>query len=882
MELLERDELLTDLAGLSSAAVRGAGGFCFVAGEAGIGKTVLVQQFCARLLATTAIYRGCCDALGTPRALGPLHDFARAGLPELRPLLVANQDRHGLFTAFLDLLAAKPFVAVVEDAHWADEATLDLLLFVARRVADLPGLVIVTYRTDDVDRAHPLRRLLGDLASVGEVRRLGVPPLSAAAVTELAASTGRDAGQLYAVTGGNPFFVTEALSSPSLDVPGTVRDAVLARVSRLGVDARNLLDLASLVAEPASTSLLEAVVGQHDSTSEIVGLADAVRSGMLVLDGPTVSFRHELARQAVAAEVPPTRAATLHGHILRVLAATSNADPAQLSFHAASAGDADAVLRYAPVAGALAARLGAHREAAEHYARALDYAVGVSPEEAAELWEGRCDGCERTHWASTPQSGDDQLAAAIRASTQVVEIWRTVGDVDREVAAMARRSHLLWNAGRRDEAMETARGTEARLELLAAGRYTARAYSALARLKMITHDDANALSMGLIAIDHARRFGDGTALAHALGVVGALSWVSDPERALAMSTAGFTAARDAGDDLTAGAMLCSIGAGFAEIRRYRSAEHWLAEAVTWCAERDLDHFRDLAIAWQARCDLEQGRWDDATAASNDVLGTARGMGRAVALTVVGQLRSRRGDPGARAALDEAWSLVAGSGDVRRLWPVAAARAECAWFDGIGASVVVEILDVTYRFAVEAEHPWAIGELGCRLAAVGAAVEVAAPMAPPFASQFAGDWAGAAQLWADLGCPYDAILARAECDDVDMKLAALADLQSMGAWPAAQLLARQLRERGVRTLPRRPQRATRANPAGLTDRQVDVLALITEGLRNADIAARLHISPKTVDHHVSAILAKLGVESRQDAARWAREFLPKDDVPPRKI
>jgi DNA-binding CsgD family transcriptional regulator len=340
--------------------------------------------------------------------------------------------------------------------------------------------------------------------------------------------------------------------------------------------------------------------------------------------------------------------------------------------------------------------------------------------------------------------------------------------------------------------------------------------------------------------------------------------------------AGVHAAQEAGDELTAGALLCNLGGGAAEARDYGFAERWLDEAVAWCAERDLDSLRDHSMAWQARCQLEQGRWADATHTSAAVLRTTTGAsaGRLMALTVVGRLRSRRGDPDASTPLDTAWSFVERSVDIRRKWPIAAARAELAWLSG-ATERIEKLVRPTYQLAVAAENPWATGELGHWLLVAGAATDPAARMAPPYALEADGDWSGAADTWRQLGCPYEVALALAEAADPGQRVVALNELQQLGAWPAAAVLAKRLREDGVKSLPRRPRRATRENPAQLTDRQLDVLNLIADGYRNADIAAALHISPKTVDHHVSAILAKLGVDSRQDAVRWVSARTAKD-------
>jgi DNA-binding CsgD family transcriptional regulator len=871
--LLEREPLLELLRKFHAGAIGGAGCIVFVSGEAGAGKSALARRFCDDLPVDAGVYYGFCDAFHTPRALGPLHDIARSGLDGLSKLLAAGQDRHMVFSEFLDLLAARPSVTVIEDIHWADEATLDLLVFLGRRLADLPCMVVVTLRSDEVGRDHPLRRVLGELATCRAVRRLTVPPLSQAAVAQLAEPTGHDAASLYAVTGGNPFFVTEALAAPVQYVPTTVRDTVLARSARLSSGARAVLDLVSVVPDRAEVAMVTAVIATGIDTSADVALEQAVASGMLVRDGDTVRIRHELARRAIEADVPVARATELHRRILAFLATPPGADPARLSYHADAAGDSDAVLRYAPLAGHLAAGVGSHREAAEQYECALRHASGALAGRRAELWEGRADACERSHWMTARTPASDGLSGALEATAHALELWRAVGDAEREVVVMARRSHMLWNAGRRMEAQDTARAAVALLEDLPPGPGPARAYAALARLFMLADDDAAAVSLGTTAVSYAQRYEQAGTLAEALSVVGNAQWTTDPDRAVELLTAGLDAARSAADDLDVAAILCNLGSGATEIRRYQQADRWLGEAVTWCAERDLDSLRDLGLSWQARCHLDQGRWGEASAAAAVVLGHPRpGPGQVLALIVVGTLESRRGDPDAQPRLDEAWSLVESSGDLRRLWPVAAARAENAWLGGRTAQIAALVTD-TYHLAVQTDHPWAIGELGHWMSVAEAATDPAARAAAPYTLQAAGDWAGAAQLWKELGCPYERALAMAYDDDLDRQLEALQELHRLGAWPAAELVAHQLRRHGVRSLPRRPRRVTRNNPAQLTERQLDVLALLAEGLRNAEISAALHISPRTVDHHVSAILTKLGVDSRQQAAGWARTELP---------
>ncbi|HEX8135488.1 MAG TPA: helix-turn-helix transcriptional regulator, partial [Actinomycetes bacterium] len=242
-------------------------------------------------------------------------------------------------------------------------------------------------------------------------------------------------------------------------------------------------------------------------------------------------------------------------------------------------------------------------------------------------------------------------------------------------------------------------------------------------------------------------------------------------------------------------------------------------------------------------------------------------------------RARRGDPGQWAPLQEAWALAEPTQELPRLAPVAAARAEAAWLEG-DRDAVAEATEGVLPLALERNWGSLAGELAVWRRRAGLPYEIPAEIPQPYALQLAGQWARAAERWRELGCPYEAALALADADEEAPLRRALEELARLGARPATDLVARRLRELGVRRLPRRPRRATAANPAGLTAREVEVLGLLGDDLRNAEIAARLHIAEKTVDHHVSAILAKLDVGSRRDAARVAAEWAigPADGEP----
>jgi DNA-binding CsgD family transcriptional regulator len=243
---------------------------------------------------------------------------------------------------------------------------------------------------------------------------------------------------------------------------------------------------------------------------------------------------------------------------------------------------------------------------------------------------------------------------------------------------------------------------------------------------------------------------------------------------------------------------------------------------------------------------------------------------ALAFTAIGLVRARRGDPDQWGPLDEALALVEPSRELQRLAPVAAARAEAAWLEG-KADKVAGATGPAFELALQRGAEWPLGELACWRWRAGLLDEPPPAAAEPYALQIAGEWGRAADLWQEVGCPYEAALALAGADDDDALRRALEELQRLGARPAAAIVARRLRGRGARGVPRGPRATTRENPAGLTAREAEVLELVGEGLRNADIAGRLFLSEKTVGHHVSAILRKLGVRTRGQASAEAQRL-----------
>jgi DNA-binding CsgD family transcriptional regulator/tetratricopeptide (TPR) repeat protein len=836
--LLERDEPLAFLDGLLAGIRTGAAGrLVLVAGEAGVGKTALLRRFCDA--AGVRVLWGAGEPLRTPRPLGPLLDVADATGGELAELVGGGARPHEVAAALLRELRT-PAVLVLEDVHWADEATLDVLTLLAARLGPAPALVLASYRDDE-------GFVLGEV--VRRPARLKLEPLSAAAVAELAAPHGADPDELHRRTGGNPFFVIEALAAGGERLPDTVREAVLARAARLSDPARRLLEAVAVVPGPAELWLLDRLAGEL-----VEHLGECLDSGMLTAGRTHVAVRHELARLAIEDATPSHRRLALHR---AALAAHGDRAPdaARLAHHADAARDADAVLRWAPEAAERAAASGAHREAAAQYARALAYATELP--QRAELLRRRADEC---YMAA-------QFDAAIEAQREALECHRRAGDPRREGDALRSLSRLLFFAGRTAEAEPVVLEAVELLERLPPGHELAMAYGNVSQRRMVVDDGEAAAEWGARALALADRLGDVEARVYALTNIGGAHMQTGRDEGRVMLERALALARDHGLEEYAGRAHLQLALCSLRNRRFGLAATHLDEGLAYCDERGLDTWRLYLLASRARLELDRGAWDDAAATAAEVLRDPRGapVARGWALTVLGLVRARHGDPDAAGALDEAHAIVAGTGELMRIGPVAAARAEAAWLAGDEAAVE-RVTSAALALARKRRSPWPAGELAYWRRQAGLRDEVDA--ARPYALSLAGDWAGAAQAWREIGCPYEAALALADSDDDQIVLAAIDELERVGARPAARVVARRLRERGVRRVPRGPRPRTRENPAGLTARELEVLALLAEGLRNAQIAERLVLSEKTVGHHVSAVLRKLDARSRGEAATKA--------------
>jgi len=853
MRLLEREPSLASLATCAREARDGEGRLVLVAGEAGVGKSALVEQL-QNDLADARWSWGACDGLFTPRPLGPLFDLAAQLGGELEELCRAGAAREDLFGALLRQVSEPQAlnVVVIEDIHWADEATVDLLRFLGRRLRDAPVLLVATYRDDDLAGSDPLRAALGEIVRQRTTRRVELAPLSAGAVRILAEGSGLEAAELYRLTGGNPFYVTEVIQAGVSEIPAAARDAVLARAVRLSGESRAVLDVAALIGTRSDLPLIEAVTAcPPQAVDEILA------SGLLAGDGGWLRFRHEIARLAVAQAIPAHRGSTIHVRILAALGSLGCEDHARMAFHAEGAGDGPAVFRYASSAARQAAELASHREAAAQYERALRFASGAGPETAAELHDG----------LAYELGLLDRWQDAVGAGERALALWRQSGDRRRESATLRHLSHTMWRLCRGAEANAAAEAAVAILETIGPGPELARAYANLGANRMEDGRNDAAIELSRRAGVLAESFGLPEVLSDALNTEACATaskggeWAGLIQRALDIAVSGRLQSQ-------AGRAYANMHALYAGERRLDEAERCFVEGIAYCDEHDIGTYGTCLRGERTGVLEKRGRWDDSASLSADLL-TSRGaspVNRINPLMSLGKIAARRGEAGARKVLDEAVAAADGTGESQWIILARLASAEAYWLEGKPDSAArdAELADD----ACARGDAWDRGAVAAWLRRTGSRRPPRGDLAGPYRLQAEGRWEEASRLWAGLGCPYDAALALHDSGQEAALRRALAMFHELGAPAAAQLTRQKMRRLGIRSIPAGPRSATRADPLGLTRREREVLELICAGHTNAEIAAKLFISPKTVDHHVSSVLAKLDAPTREVAATHA--------------
>ena len=860
--LLERSEELRVLASAVRTADQGRGSVVLVSGEAGVGKTSLVRVFLSSVPANTRVLTGYCDALSTPRVLGPMKDLAASLGPEFRTAVQAG-DRDLVMSALLAALGHGPTtVMVVEDLHWADEGTLDVLRYVARRLASLHVLLLVTCRDDE---ANPpgLSALVAAASATTTTLRLS--PLSPEAVRILCMGHPVDTNGVFALTTGNPYLVTEVLASRSTaTTPLSVVGAVAERLARMPEDTRALVEGLAVVPGSVEPRLATALV---DGAWE--ALAPGEQSGLLTVVNAEVTFRHELTRMAVLGGVPGARQTVLHRNALEALLALGDADPGRLVHHAVACGDIETVIAEGPRAAREAAASGSHREAIAHYRTVLEHEALIKVEDRADLWEAL--GIELYH------SGD---TSGVTAAERAVDLRRGDLDEGRLVRSLCWLSRLAWVAGQPGLAVQSADEAVSRATNTAQPGTQALALANRSQVAMLHGEYPTAIELGEKAVGYAIEADDPLTMSRALNNVGTSLLVTtdggEPELRRSIELA-----RSVGDADTACRGYVNLAWGLVARHAMAAADTAVAHGLALAVAAEHEMYETHLIAIRSRIAMADCDWRRAAELAAAVPESAH-TSRGVTLVVEALIAARTASPGHFEKLQEAWRVAESADELQRRGPVAAAALEAAFLAGTVPPITRAVS--VYREAERLGDRRLQAELAYRLRVVGyprpdnELVHLQQQTDSPFAVQAAGRWQEATEGWRALGRPYEEAQALAEAGDETTRLRALAMLDQLGAVGLARRVRRQLRDEGATSVPRGPVLRTRSNPSGLTDRQLAVLALVAQGLTNAEIADRLVLSRRTVDTHVSAVLAKLGVTSRRRASEAFRALADSDPDP----
>jgi DNA-binding CsgD family transcriptional regulator/tetratricopeptide (TPR) repeat protein len=849
--LLERESELDLLAGLLTDVGSSGGRVVLVRGEAGIGKTTLVREFIDHSTEAAHVLVGACDDLLTARPLGPFWDMARdeVGLSEA----LRVDDRTGVMGAVLDLMSRslRPTIMLVEDTQWADEATLDVVRVLGRRIGDTNGLLVLTYRDGEVDFDHPLRAVMGVLPS-DRVVRVRLTGLSLEGVSVLVGDSNLDVEEVFSATDGNPFLAIEMASGGDESVPSSVQDSVMARVHKLSPEAQETLKLLSVIPERLTSTETQQITGQSEE-----GLGECEQWGLLAIEDGLVGFRHELIRRAVEASLTGAQRAGANRQVLESL--PSGTDLGRLVHHARQANDVDRVVEFAPRAARAARAVESHQEAVDHFHTLDPYLDQLEPSDRAGILE---DWARSAFLLEKPAEAVDKL-------TKALDLYHVIGDETAQARCLTFAVRLNEQAERPEEADRCVGEAIRILERQDLSKELAFAVAQQAWLFMRRYDDLRAAAIADRAIHLATETGDEATLIHALNTKGTVTYRQGDASGMTMLEQAWKRARDTGNAFEEVRALHNMGAVALRLRNPELAHRWAAHAVDAAAQHKLPTYELMAQTGLAVVLFREGDWDAAEDLASETLDAITSESMSVAAMremywLLGTLESRRGRPQGRDNLERSWSLIAASRQWENVTSEAAALVERMWLTGEVDPDRTTYFGKLLHEVIRLGNTWDAGELALWLWKLGKLTETPEGIAEPYRLVMTGEPIAAAETWEKLGCPYERAIALSH-GDTTAQLQALGILETLGATAVVAKLRQALRDQGV-SVPRPKQRAERR--VDLTPRQTEVLSLLAEGLSNIDIADRLFLSPRTVEHHVAAVMSKLNAPTRKEAVTKA--------------
>ncbi len=858
MELIERTEFLALLQTQLKNIGEGEGHCVFVSGEAGIGKTSLVKTFREENKGECLIYQGACDALFTPRPLAPLYDIMWQVNSDLWPNSHTVEARSELFAGFFRELSnqKEKTIIVFEDIHWADEATLDFIKFFARRISQLRCLFILTYREDEIHTRHPLKNVLGQLPP-DSFTRLKLTPLSRPAVEKMAEERGYNGEDVYSISGGNPFYVNEILASYSVGVPDNIKDSILSVYNRQDEKTKYVWEILSILPTGFDIKYLEKTEPSYSAS-----IQKSLDTKILILKEGILFFKHELYRRTIEASLSPLTRICYNKKMLDVFMESyeKNQDIERIVHHAKNANEYDTVVHYAPLAARQAACIGAHIEASKLYLTAIEYYQGNDKDMLIQFYESYAYECYLTN----------QIKEAIIYVGKSLNLWKEKNDTEKIGNCLRFLSRLWWFDGNRKNAERFAEQAIEALDSQPSSTSKAMAFSNMSQLKLLSDQTDECISWGEKAIVIAREMGDEETLAHALNSMGSalmLIQSSMPKGIELLQQSLKIALKNSYHEHVARAYT-ALGSNGVTMKDYLFAKKTLDEGIHYCEEKDLDSFKLYMLSWKARLNLETGNWNEAYCIADKLIKNEEQapVVKIGALVVVATIKIRRGDPDALPLLLEAKAKAFETTELQRIIPALSALLEYEWITG-KLYIETEVLDQTINMIGQIEKISKKNKLYYWL-------RKARKEYLPLKERYEGYEVRSvtialkeAALWEKLGCPYEQALSLFEGGDDD-KRKAITIVHKLGANAVCEKMKLEMRTSGIKSIPLGIRNTTRLNPAFLTGRELDILPLLKEGLQNKEIAAKLFISAKTVDHHISSILFKLGVNSRIKAVTEA--------------
>lgn len=858
MELIERGEFLQCLEDIFYKVKNHEGHCVLISGETGIGKTSLVKNFCSDKKRVHPIYVGSCDALFTPRPLAPLLDILLQLNINVDERVKDVGSRAGLFTEFLQSMRQQklPAIVIIEDIHWADEATLDFITFFGRRISQFQCMFVLTFRDNEMHLNHPLGAVLGQLLS-DSASRIQLTSLSRKTVEELAVKRGYKGEDIYTISGGNPFYVSEILASYTSGVPASIKDSILSSYNRLNEKTKQLWQFLSVAPNGFELAYLESMDPEFCQA-----IQNGLQMGLLVLNERKIWFKHELFRRTVESSLSPLLRISMNKLILDLYKEVfeERNELERIIHHAMNADDSNAILRYAPMAAEHAAAVGAHTQACKLYRMAIEYYRGDSRELLIELYEACAYECYLIN----------QVKDAIFYQQKALAIWRDKGDVQRTANCSRFLSRLWWFSGNRIEAETYAKNA---VDMLASEPPSAAkclAFSNMTQLKVFSEEMRDCLEWGTKAVDMAKELDDQQILCDAMISVGSAKWkmrrmaedgikmIEESLRISLINSYQEQAARAYSNLIYYGVLM----------KDYQLAWKYLEESINYCEERDLDSSKNIKLYLKARLLLEGGDSKGADLIARQLLANADQAGtiKIGALLIVSTIEMWKGEASALEHLNEAKRLAFGTREHQRIIPTI---NTCLQYEWVTHTRIISDDEMKWSLilAKGVDNEYINSEFVFWYKKARHQNLSIAILYEPYDLVRQGKINAAVNFWEAKGCPYDKALALLN-GNYENKKSALAILQYLGAHAPYEKVKSEMRAGGSKVIPRGVHESTRSNPAFLTKRELDVLQLLKKGIQNKEIADSLFISAKTVDNHISSIFFKLNVNSRLKAVQEA--------------